>query len=210
MKHFTVRLHDKLEQHKRELADKQREIDRSMKELLEQREKMTAIAKRKVETIILPRMKELALIFDNTKVEVIHADENYSCYCEFSHTPRFPATVRLGITLLPGHRGTLTARYDLSILPVLMPYDRNFEETFPLEGGDEPLASWVEDRIVYFVDTYLHLEIHPLYQKDNTVLDIVCGMRIPSASAACTVERNGRTFYFCSEHCKEAFVKEGA
>jgi len=88
-----------------------------------------------------------------------------------------------------------------------MEYTRNAEDIFPLEGDEEALAGWVEDRILDFLDTYLRLETHPLYQKVNTVIDIVCGMHITSTSATCSVEQHGRTFYFCSEHCKEAFIK---
>jgi YHS domain-containing protein len=206
MESLAERLHNRLEQHRHDLADKQQQIDSIMKELLDQREKLTAIAKRKIDTIILPRMEELARLFDNAQVKVLHTDQNFSCVCEFVHTPRFPATVQLSIALLPGNNENLTVRYDLSILPVLMAYDRNFEGTFPFEDSEEALAHWVDDRIVDFVDTYLRLESHPLYQKDNIVVDIVCGMRIPLSTATSSVERHGRTFYFCSEHCKKVYV----
>ena len=204
---LAERILNRFEQHEHNLADKQQQLDGKMKEMLEQRERLVAVAKHKIETVIIPRMEELARNFDNSKVEVLHTDSDYNCICVFAHTPRFPATVRLGIALLPGKKDALTARYDLSIFPVLMEFNHNSEEVFPLDCDDEVLASWVEDRILEFIDTYLRLETHPFYQKDNTVLDIVCGMRIPSTSATSTIERNGRIFYFCSEHCKEAFIK---
>ena len=40
-----------------------------------------------------------------------------------------------------------------------------------------------------------------------TVTDPVCGMAIEAAQAAATREYNGRTYYFCSEECKEDFDK---
>lgn len=206
---LAERILNRFEQHRHDLADKQQQLDSRMKELLEQRERLSTIAQRKIETVILPRMEELARHFDNAEVEVLHTDADYNCICEFAHIPRFPATVRLGIALLPGNNESLTARYDLNILPVLMEYNRSSEENFPFDGDEQVLADWVEDRILEFIDTYLRLETDPLYQKDNTVIDIVCGMRIPSTSAPSTVERHGRIFYFCSEHCKEAFIKEG-
>ncbi len=201
------RILNRFEQHKHELADKQQQLDSRMKELLEQRERLAEVAKHKIETVILPRMEELSRHFDNSTVEVLHTDADYNCICEFAHTPRFPATVRLGIALLPGNNDFLTARYDLNIFPVLMEFNRNSEEVFQLDCDEGVLAGWVEDRILDFIDTYLRLETHPFYQKDNTVLDIVCGMRIPSTSATSAAERHGRIFYFCSEHCKEAFFK---
>ena len=203
---LSERILDRFEQHKHDLADKQHQLDGRMKELLEQRERLAAVAKHKIETVILPRVEELVRHFDNSKVEVLHTDADYDCICEFTHTPRFPATVRLGIALLPGNNESLTARYDLNILPMLMEFNRNCEEVFALDCDEELLAGWVEDRILEFIDTYLRLETHPFYQKDNTVIDIVCGMHIPSTSATSTVERDGRTFYFCSDRCKETFM----
>lgn len=204
---LAERILNRLERHRHDLADKQRQLDNRMKELLEQRERQAAVAKSRIETVILPCIEELNRHFDNGKVEILHAGAGSSCVCEFAHTPRFPATVRLVIALMPGNDENLIARYDLNIFPVLMEFNRSSEEIFSLDCDEELLAVWVEDRILEFIDTYLRLETHPYYQKDNTVVDIVCGMRIPSTSATSTAERNGRIFYFCSEHCKEAFIK---
>jgi YHS domain-containing protein len=204
---LAERILSRLEQHEHDHVEEQQQLDSQMKELLDQRERLASVAKRKIETVILPRMKELSSHFDNSKVDLLHTDADFNCICEFVHTPRFPATVKLVIALLPGKNDTLTARYDLSIFPVLMEFNRNSEEAFPLDCDEDVLGGWVEDRVLEFIDTYLRLETHPFYQKDNTVLDIICGMRIPSIAATGTIERHGRIFYFCSEHCKEAFIK---
>jgi YHS domain-containing protein len=37
------------------------------------------------------------------------------------------------------------------------------------------------------------------------VTDPVCGMHIESEEAAATAEHEGRTYYFCSQACHEAF-----
>lgn len=207
---LAERILHRFEQHRQELAEKQHRLDESMKMLLEQKDRLAVEAKRRIETVILPMMQELLQHFDNGKVEVQLSDDYFGCVCEFAHTPRFPATVRFGIALLPGNETCYTVRSDLNILPVLMEYNRNSEALFPLEGDDDALSAWIEDRILEFVDTYLRLETHPLYQKDNTVIDIVCGMHIPFTAATSSVVRDGRTFYFCSEHCKEAFVKSSS
>lgn len=202
---LTEKIVERLKQHGDSLAGAQRQLDKNMKEMLEQRERLHVVAMEKIEKVIHPRMQELARQFENAKVEVLETEAGYICVCKFTHTPRFPATVKLGIALSPGNGEHLSARYDLEMLPVLMEYTRNFEEVFSLKD-DGSLACWVDDRILDFVDTYLRLETHPLYQKDNAVIDVVCGMRISSVSAASTVERHGHTFYFCSEHCKESFL----
>ena len=42
------------------------------------------------------------------------------------------------------------------------------------------------------------------------VTDPVCGMKIDDAEAAGTAEFEGRTFYFCSELCRDAFMADPA
>lgn len=42
------------------------------------------------------------------------------------------------------------------------------------------------------------------------VTDPVCGMRIDDAEAAGTAEYEGRTYYFCSEMCRDTFVVDPA
>ena len=204
---LTERILHCFEQHRQELAEKQQQLDENMKTLLEQKDRLAVGAKRRIDTVVFPMMQELLQHFDNGKVVVQQGDDYFGCVCEFAHTPRFPATVSFSIALLPGNETSYTARSDVNILPVLMEYNRNREALFPFEGDDKTLSSWVGDRIIEFIDIYLRLETHPLYQKDNVVIDIVCGMHIPFTAATSSVVHDGRTFYFCSEHCKEAFKK---
>lgn len=207
---LAERILNRFEQHRQDLDNKQQQLDSKMKEMLEQRERLSAIARSRIKSVVFPRMEELERHFVNAKVQVLNMDANSTCICEFAHTPSYPAVVRLGISLLPGDNESLTARYDLTILPELMEFTRNADAIFPLDGDGEALAGWVEDRILDFINTYLCLETHPLYQKNSTVLDIVCGMHIPIAAATSSVVRQGRTFYFCSEHCKDVFLKENS
>ena len=37
-------------------------------------------------------------------------------------------------------------------------------------------------------------------------IDPVCGMQVEIANAAATLERDGVTYYFCSDHCKHKFA----
>lgn len=197
----------RLEEHQRGLAEQQKQTDNTMKELLEQRERFSAVSRCIMESVVHPRMEELPRHFDNAAITDHHGDTDFHCVCKFFHTPRFPATVSLNIGLLPGE-SSLKARYDLEILPVLMEYKRDEEKSFPLDYSDEAIGMWVEEKIVEFIDTYLRLETHPLYQKDNIVIDPVCGMQISAIAATSRIESLGRTIYFCSEVCKEAFQRE--
>ena len=40
------------------------------------------------------------------------------------------------------------------------------------------------------------------------VKDPVCGMEIDEKSAAAKVEYQGKTYYFCSSHCRDTFKKD--
>jgi Cu+-exporting ATPase len=40
------------------------------------------------------------------------------------------------------------------------------------------------------------------------VTDPVCGMRIDTDDAAATGEYEGKTYYFCSQACHDAFVAD--
>lgn len=197
----------RLETHRREIDQEQLNLDASMRLLLAQKERLAVHATRLLHGIVLPRMEELLRHFDNGRIELQHGDDHFGCVCEFAHSPHYPATVRFAIVFVPGNDTGYIVRSDLNILPVLMEYPRYQETLFPYDGDDAPLAAWVEDRLLDFVDTYLRLETHPLYQKDNVVVDIVCGMHIPFTAASGSVVHKGRTFYFCSEHCREAFLK---
>jgi Cu+-exporting ATPase len=40
------------------------------------------------------------------------------------------------------------------------------------------------------------------------VIDPVCGMRIDPEDAVAEVEREGTTYFFCSEACRDVFVAD--
>ena len=41
-------------------------------------------------------------------------------------------------------------------------------------------------------------------------IDPVCGMQVETANAAARLDRDGETFYFCSDHCRHRFAAAGA
>lgn len=128
----------------------------------------------------------------------------------FGHTQRYPATATLRFWLWPAEDyRQLEVHYEIEILPIFMEYDRSDAQPFQLDGLLETdVTAWVEKKCYDFSDSYLKIETHPLYQKDNFVVDPVCGMRIPFFEVAATVSRGDHTFYFCPELCKEGFLRE--
>lgn len=42
-------------------------------------------------------------------------------------------------------------------------------------------------------------------ENEQTVNDVVCGMKIRPSEAAATIEHEGTTYYFCSQDCADSF-----
>lgn len=203
---FSEKLQRRLFQQAKEKAQKLLQMDTQMKQLLEKRERFNSEAYRFLSTVVSARMRELSRNFENSTFKT----EGFQCICEFSPTERFPATVSLVIDFSSsGYYERLNAHYGLEITPALMEYMRYDGRTFNLEDPscEEEIGKWVEAKIFEFIETYLQLETHPEYQKENYVTDPVCNMCFPIAQAASKFEKEGRLVYFCSEVCKEAFLK---
>lgn len=205
---LSTRISNALEKHRAEVSERQKILDGKMGELLAQREAFAAMARRIIQSLIHPRLEELASHFDNASIIEGHGDTDFHCVCKFSHVPRFPATVSLDFSLMPGDDPSqVTIHCGVEILPVLMEYKKNDDLSVAL-NSDEKISLWLEDRIIEFIDIYLRLETDVLYQKDNLVTDPVCGMRISLIEATSTVEWQNRTIYFCSDLCKDTFLKQ--
>ena len=50
--------------------------------------------------------------------------------------------------------------------------------------------------------------IRRLLRGDPSARDPVCGMTIPQGRARATAPHEGKTYYFCSQSCKEQFEKK--
>jgi len=48
-----------------------------------------------------------------------------------------------------------------------------------------------------------------MYETKSMTKDPICGMTVDIATAI-HAERDGKTFYFCSEHCREKFLSTPA
>jgi YHS domain-containing protein len=209
---FSEKIERRLFKHAKEKAERLLQVDSQMKRLLEKRERFNSTAQRFLTSIVYPRMQELSRRFDNSRLKEFDNTKGFRCVCEFTPTELFPAAVSLDIALSSsGLYEHLDAHYDLEISPVLMEYTRYEGRTFNFESAscEEEISQWVETKLLDFVETYLQLETHPEYQKENIVTDPVCQMRFPIAQAAARIEQKGRPVYFCSEVCRENFQKAG-
>jgi len=186
------------------------QVAEEMKHQLKQRENFNNIAGGIFSSVVYSRMRELASHFENSTLQDPGEIKNMYCICQFSHTRRFPATVNLGISFSIGEDfENIVVHYNLEILPILMKFNRHDERTFPLTPlNKDEIGDWLDTKILEFVDTYLQLETHPFYQKENYVVDPVCGMRFPLLEAVDKIEMGGETIFFCSEACKKSYLKK--
>jgi hypothetical protein len=61
----------------------------------------------------------------------------------------------------------LLLSYDLQIIPMLMRFKQHDQTEFPLDKIDkEAIASWIDDRIVDFVQTYFSMGENEIYLKE--------------------------------------------
>jgi YHS domain-containing protein len=195
-------------------ADEQRRLHRrnaeQRMELIERRyQEFTRVADRVTQDLIRPRMELLASFFDNAE-PAAEGDRVHAHHCRylFRHNERFPATATLdlGVCADVGVENLLVV-YSLEILPMFFRFEGRDQIEFPLDGVDEPrLITWIEKKIHDFVDTYLHLGENDHYQRENLVVDPVCGMRVNKAWAAARMEYRGETYYFCVEECRAKFA----
>jgi len=115
---------------------------------------------------------------------------------------RFSASTDFDVRLL-------VLDYDLHVLPVLMKFEPHIRAEFPLEAPDpEAVASWLDDRIVDFVKTYLSLHQNEYYLKAYMVEDPISFTRFPKYAAAATLDWNGVKHYFVGEETRQAFAKK--
>jgi YHS domain-containing protein len=200
------RIKERLAVSEEALQLRQNHTQRSMREWEDRCVRYTVTADRLMQQVVRPRAERLKDHFPNASQPEAR-NSRHTCFLQFAHTPRFPATVglELGVTR-DGQASHLIVQYRLEILPVFFPFEGRDEITFTLNDVDEAkVAAWVEDRILRFVDTYLRLETAEPYQAENLTTDPVCGMQVNKVHAPAVLEYDGTTYYFCLEECRDRF-----
>jgi YHS domain-containing protein len=185
-----------------ERTQEHRERQNRLAALEKQLEALTAVWK--------PRLEALIQRFgDRVKVTPRLASSSREATLEFQSEL---ARVRLRLSAATDHDvRKLILNYDLEIIPVLMQFQSHQQAEWPLDAIDQQaIATWVDDRIVDFVKTYLSLHENEHYLKDDMVVDPVAGVRFPRFAAAATAELGGKTYYFIGEETRREFeAKQG-
>jgi YHS domain-containing protein len=173
-------------------------------------EHFSSTARRWMETVIMPKMERLVACFENANLCPPDANRPFRCVCSFKHTEQFPATTTLELALFPDTAlENRVVAYSVEILPILFQFEKKDQLTVPLDdAGNRKVVDWVEQKLLAFVDAYLQLPEAEHYQRDNLVLDAVCGMRINKQFAAASEQVGNETFYFCIEECRRKFLED--
>jgi YHS domain-containing protein len=204
------RIEEKLAAVQERKRQKHQEIHEYVMDIQQRQQRFREVAAPLMETIVQPRLEQLASYFPNAEFVAEPGRSLLHRRLQFRHTERFPASVKLELSLSPDREvRTLVVSCDLEILPVLIQFKRHQELGLPLDTVDqEQLATWVSERLCDFLDTYLQLEHTASYHQESLVIDPVCGMRIAKAFAAAQAEHAGQTYYFCIDACRQKFEND--
>jgi YHS domain-containing protein len=193
---------------------RRRESQDNLRREMEQHDRRKAqferAAQRLADNVIGPRVLKLASLFPNAHVSKRDPSTGHGFVCSFDHTPEYPASTKVDIDVsADSSLENAIITYQLEILPIFFQFEGHDQLVVPLDSvDDERVASWLENKLVGFTDTYLQLQVINQYQQANLVVDPVCGMRINRADAQATADYEGRKYYFCVEQCREKFMKE--
>jgi hypothetical protein len=102
MDRLAGRIQERINQNLEDAKRKQFQTDIEMKALLDQRDMFDNAARRILISVVFPRMQEMARHFDNATILPLDERGDRNCICQFSHTPRFPATVTFSVALFLG------------------------------------------------------------------------------------------------------------
>lgn len=203
---FREQITDLLEASKADVAKHRDSMEHTMRELEEREVVFHEVADDIRNEVIRPTLAAFAEHFDNAELE--DALVGYCVRCQLRHSIRFPA--RANVSFLIIHDETiesLTIQYEAQILPIFIRFDRR--DVLDLNISEVDLVAvrkWAEQKLLGFLDSYLQIETHEQYQRDNAAIDPVCGMRVTKPKGL-SHEHEGQTYYFCAQRCLDRFVE---
>lgn len=99
--------------------------------------------------------------------------------------------------------------YDLKIVPVVWRFNSHAEFSTPVSAPDYPaMTKWLDDRIVEFVELYIHIHEGELFEKAEYVEDPVAKVKFPKFAAGATLDHGGQTYFFIDNTTKAEFAKQ--
>ncbi len=184
-------------------------MDHVMVDLEENEKRFNEISEQLLREILCPTLETLAAHFDNARLD--DTAPQHCVKCQLDRSIRFPAVASVGFQISHSDMiETISINYEAEILPVFFRFERNDVLDLSMEEFDLGLVrQWAEQKALGFLDSYLQIETHEQYQRDNVALDPVCGMRIAKPKGL-TYEHDGQLYYFCAQHCLDRFIESPA
>lgn len=169
--------------------------------------RFSEIARRCLDETVLPRLETLASIFPNAG-PIERSGDAVSARVTLRSTAQFPIGADIAVHL--GHDSSirdLLFGWKVENMPILFNYERESSHRESLSEYDPArVGRFLEEHLLQFTRDYLRVhEPGSPYMESAVAVDPVCGMRFSPAEAACTVEHDGRTYYFCAESCRDKF-----
>lgn len=159
-----------------------------------------------VSSVLRPTLGAFAAHFDNA--QLVDSGQSYFTKCELSRSVRYPATAHVAFGVIHDDSiETLTVQYEAHILPVFIRYERSDALDQDLQNVDnEAIREWSESKLLGFLESYLQIETHEQYQRDNVAIDPVCGMKVVKPKGL-VHEHQGQVYYFCAQRCLDRFAQ---
>jgi YHS domain-containing protein len=200
------------EQRARKLTEVMADQEARRGHLEARRQRFQAFAEPFHVRVVKPRFDMLARHFPSLSTDCFRTSTGYFSIGRLARTERFPASTTLTLGLdLDSAGQTASVLYRLEIVPRLMSYDTTDHLDQTLDDLDEAkIDDWVEAQMLRFVQTYLRLATEPNYQRENRVVDPVCGMEVSRVDVVHRCEFGQQFHFFCSEACWGKFLANPA
>lgn len=167
-----------------------------------------APASKRIADLIRPRLQVFVDRFkDRVQVEPVVTEHLREVTLKFdSPLARIASIFRLSHD---AEVKNLVLEQELEVLPILMSFEPPASLTMPLDKiDDDKITRWVDDRVVYLVQTVGAIHRNQNYLKDHLVIDPIAGVQMPKYAAKAKLEAGGKTYYFISEETRQAYAKQ--
>ncbi|MBA4187817.1 MAG: hypothetical protein C0467_07340 [Planctomycetaceae bacterium] len=172
--------------------------------LLKEYEKVQA----KIVEITKPRLEAFAKRSgDRVSITPSFSETRRSAQFEF-RSPK--AYITLSFSVAPDQElKNVVLEYNLKVVPVVWKFNSHAEFSTPISTPDyAALTKWLDDRIIEFVELYIHINESEIYDKAEYVEDPVAKVKFPKFAAGATLDHAGQTYFFIDNSTKADFAKQ--
>lgn len=205
---FREEIERRLEEAQAALESQRQKLGQNMAELDEREQQFNHLADQLLTNAVRPTLEEFASHFENASLDDTGPGPRICCHLR--HCVRFPVlanvefTIKRSATIQEG----FAVHYHAEVQPMFIRFNPDDEYRLAIDASDTTaLKKWIEQKLLSFLDAYLQIETHKLYQRANAVTDPVCGMQVTKAEGL-THSYGGKTYYFCTQHCLDRFAAQ--